>query len=58
LVGKSEGRRSLETSTYGLEDNIEMDLMEKKFKVNWIHLAQGRGWRRALVSMVINLRAP
>jgi hypothetical protein len=43
LVGKPEGKRSLERPRRRWEDNIRMELMEIGWEyVDWIHLAQGR----------------
>jgi hypothetical protein len=40
-------------------DNIKMDLREIGFEdVDWIHWAQYRDRRRALVNTVMNLRVP
>jgi hypothetical protein len=40
-------------------DNIKMDLVERiSGVVDWIGLAQGRYWWRALVNAVMNLRVP
>jgi hypothetical protein len=41
------------------EDNIKMDLREIGFgDVDWIHWAQDRDRRRALVNTVMDLRVP
>jgi hypothetical protein len=41
------------------KDNIRMDLREMEWEgVDWIHLAQDRGQRRAIVKNVMNLRVP
>jgi hypothetical protein len=41
------------------EDNIKMDLQEVGYRdVDWIMLAQDRDMWRALVNVVMNLRAP
>jgi hypothetical protein len=57
LVGKPEGRRPLGRPRHGWEDNIKMDLREIDFgDVDWIHLAQDRDRRRAVVNTVMNLR--
>jgi hypothetical protein len=56
-VGKPEGRRPLGRSRHIGEDGIRMDLGETGWGgVEWIQLAQDRGWWWALVNMVINLR--
>jgi hypothetical protein len=40
-------------------DNIRMDLGEVRCDdVDWISLAQDRGWWRALLNAVMNLRIP
>jgi hypothetical protein len=58
LVGRPEGRRPLVRPRRRWED-IKMDLREIGFgDVDWIHLAQDRDRRRALVNTVINLRVP
>jgi hypothetical protein len=42
-----------------MEDNIRLDLMEIILEVlAWIHLAQGREYRLAVVSTVMNLWVP
>jgi hypothetical protein len=59
LVGKSESKRTLGRPKSRREGNIRMDLKEIGWKsVDWIHLAQDRDQRRALVNMVLNLRIP
>jgi hypothetical protein len=43
----------------GWGDNIKMDFREIGFgDADWIHLAQDRDRRRALVNMVMRLRVP
>ena len=59
LVGKPEGRRPLGRPRRGWEDNIRMDLREVGCGcVDWVELAQDRDRWRALVSAVMNFRAP
>jgi hypothetical protein len=59
LVGRPEGRRPLGKPWRRWEDNIKMDLREIGFgDVDWIHCAQDRDRRRALVNTLINLRVP
>jgi hypothetical protein len=56
LVGKPEGKRSLENPRRKWEDGIRMDLREIGLGgVDWIRLAQDRDRWRALVSAVMNL---
>jgi hypothetical protein len=58
-VGKSEGRRPLGRPRRRWEDNIKMDLIEKRNGgTDWIDLAQDRDMWRALVNAVMNLRVP
>jgi hypothetical protein len=57
LVGKPEGKRPLGRPSRRWEDGIRMDLEEIGWGgVEWIHLAQDRDRRRALVNAVMNLR--
>jgi hypothetical protein len=59
LVGKPEGKRSLERLRRGWEDNIKTDLQEVECGVmTWIDLTQNRDRWRALLNAVINLRFP
>ena len=57
--GKSEGKRPLGRPRRRLEDNIKMGCKEVGCGVmDWIELAQDRDAWRALVTAVMNLRAP
>jgi hypothetical protein len=59
LVGRPERRRPLGRPRSRWEDNIKIDLREIGFgDMDWIHLAQDRDRRRALVNTVMNLRVP
>jgi len=59
LVGKPEEKRPLGRPTRRWEDNIKMDLQEVGCGgMDWIELAQDRDRRRALVTVVMNLRVP
>jgi hypothetical protein len=59
LVGKPEGKRSLERPRRWWMDNIKMDLLEIGVNVvDWIGLGQDRYRWRALVNSVMNLRVP
>jgi hypothetical protein len=55
LVGKPEGKRTLERPRRRWEDGIKMDFREICWGV-WIHLARDRGRCRAVVNAVMNLR--
>ena len=58
-VGKSEGKRPLGRPRLRWENNIEMDLQKVGWKeMDWMDLAQNRGWWRALVNAVMNLQVP
>jgi hypothetical protein len=59
LVGKQEGKRPLGRPRRRWEDNIKMDLRERRWGgMDWIDLAQDRDQWRALVNTVMNLRVP
>jgi len=59
LMGKPEGRRSLERPRHRWVDNIKMDLQEVGCGyMDWIGLTQDRGRCRTLVSAVMNLWVP
>jgi hypothetical protein len=57
LMGRLEGKRSLERPRHRWEDGIRMDLREIGWgSVDWIQLAQDRDRWRDLVNMVMNMR--
>jgi hypothetical protein len=59
LVGEPEGKRPLGRPRRRWKDNIRMDLQEVGCEgVDWCDVAQDRDRWRALVSAVMNLRAP
>ena len=59
LMGRPEGKRSLERPRRRWGDNIKMDLQEVgRGWEDWLELAQDRDRWRALVSTVMNLRVP
>ena len=59
LVGKPERKRPLGRPRRRWEDNIKMDLEELgRGCGDWMELAQDRDRWRALVSTVMNFRAP
>ncbi|KAJ4447328.1 hypothetical protein ANN_09332 [Periplaneta americana] len=59
LVGRPEGKRSLERPRRRWEDNIKMDLREVGYDDReWINLAQDRDQWRAYVRAAMNLRVP
>jgi hypothetical protein len=56
LVGKPEGKRSLERPRRRWEDNIRMDLQEAGCGgIDWIGLAKDRDRWREIVNAVMNL---
>ena len=59
LVGKPEGKRPLERSRRGWEDNIKMDLQEVGYGgMDWINLAQVRDNQLAVLKAVMNKPVP
>jgi hypothetical protein len=56
LVRKPQRKRPLGRPRRRWEDNIRMDIREIGLGVDWIHLAQDKDQRRALVNTVMNLR--
>jgi hypothetical protein len=58
VLGRPEGRRSLGRPRHRWEDNIQMDLQDEGWGMDWIELAQDRDRWRDLVNAVMNLRVP
>ena len=59
LVGKHEGKRSLERPRRRWEDNTGIDFLEVGCGgMDWIELSQDWDMSRALVNVVMNLRVP
>jgi hypothetical protein len=59
LVGSPEGKRQLGRPRRRWEDNIKMDLKEKRIdEANWIRLTQDRVQWWVFVSTVMNLWVP
>jgi hypothetical protein len=55
-VGKPQGKRLLERPRHRWEDGIGMDVGDIGWgNVEWIQLAQDRGWWWAVVNVVMNL---
>ena len=53
------GKRPLGRPKHRWEDNIRIDLKEMGINTrNWIDLAQGKDYWRALVNATLNLRVP
>jgi hypothetical protein len=58
LVRKPKGKRPLARPRHRWEDNIKVDIQEVVCGgMDWIELAQDRNRWRALVNVVMNLRA-
>jgi hypothetical protein len=55
LVGKPEVRRTLGIPKRRWKDNIEMDLREKGWGIDWTDLAEERERWRAFVTAVMNV---
>jgi hypothetical protein len=59
LIGTPEGKRPIRRCRCRLGYNIRLDLREiGRDVVNWIHLAEDRDQRRAVVKTVMNIRVP
>jgi hypothetical protein len=59
LIGKPKGKRLHGRHRRRWEGNIRMDLREIEWGgVDWMHLAQDRDQRQALVNTVMNLWVP
>jgi hypothetical protein len=57
LGENSEGKRLLGRSMRTWEDNIRVDLRERRWEgMDWIHLVQERDQRRDFVNTVMNNR--
>ena len=57
-MGEPEGKRPLGRPRHRWEDNIKMDLQVGGDCGDWMEFAQDRDRWRALVSTVMNFRAP
>ena len=58
FVGKREGKRPLGRPKRRWKDNIEMDLQEAGWGIDWVDLAQDMDMCLALMNAVMNLRVP
>jgi hypothetical protein len=59
LVGKPEAKIQLGRPMFQWEDNTKMELKEIGLKgMDWIHVADDSDKWRAIVNLVMNLRAP
>jgi hypothetical protein len=59
LVGKPDGKRSLERPRRRWVNNINIDRREIRWDgVNWIDMVQDRDQWRALVNTILHLRVP
>jgi len=59
LVGKPEGNKPLGRQRHRWENNIKVDIQEAGWDdIRWNNLAQDRDRWRALVNVIMNLRAP
>jgi hypothetical protein len=59
LVGKPEGKRSLERPRHRWEYNTRMDLREIGHEgVDWVQLAQDKSQWQVLVNTVMKCRVP
>ena len=59
LLGKPEGKRTLERPRSRWEDNIKMDLQELGFMgIDWIDLVQDKDRQREFASVIMNIWLP
>ena len=59
LARTPAGKRLLGRPRRRCEDNIRMDLKEISINTrNWVDLTQDRGYWKALLNVVLNLRVP
>jgi hypothetical protein len=59
FVRKAEGKRPVGRPRRRLEDNIRKDLRETGWEgLDWMHLAQDKDQKWAVVNTVMNLRVP
>jgi hypothetical protein len=59
VVRRPERNRPLERPSHRWEDNIKVDVKEIGLEgIEWIHLAQDKDWKRAVMNMAIGLRVP
>jgi len=56
VVGKSDGQRPLGLHSHRWEYNIETDIQNLVWVLDWIDLAQERKRQRVLVNAVMNFR--
>ena len=55
---KPEGKRPLRRPMRRWKDNIEMDLQEVGWGMDWIDMVQDRGRLRALVKVILSFGFP
>jgi hypothetical protein len=58
LVGQPEWNSPIGRPRVKWECNIKINLLEQKMNMDWVHLAQHREQRQALVNTVKNIQVP